>query len=161
MRVRILLAASGALIAAGLALAVAGSQVVLEGLSQGSGVAGGGGALEVRAGIEGGRGVYAVQLAEFSEGGFYARVYGPSGMEVASAEIGSGTFEAEFDAHEDGEHLLVVDGPGGPSQALGAIGIPPDEARRGLGVASMYPLVAGMALLVGTAAYGAWRARSV
>lgn len=156
-----MLAASGVLIIAGLALLAVGSQIVLEEIIQKNGPVGGGLELSVSAdfGQDDTTGVFAVQVAEFQAGAFHVELAGPSGM-TAKVELERGTLEEEFEA-EAGTYTLTVRGSEDQTQALAAVGQPPDAGKKSLGFISVYVLVIGMALFAGTGAYGIWKRRLV
>lgn len=153
----IMLIVSGALIVVGLILLVVGNQVILEGVSQGSGVV----SVNQDLGISGefsskelGYGVYAVQIMEFREDTFSAKVLDPSGIEVSSEAIQSETMEKEFQIDQTGDYKLIVQSNGNESQVFGAIGPLPDAGKKSLGFLSSYILIAGMIGLVVSGIYG-------
>ena len=143
---------SGALIVIGLVLLVAGSQAVLEGVSQGGGKVSAGQELEVTGYFEEQvrTGVFAVQIMEFRENTFSARVLDPFGVEVASERIDRESFERDFDVFEAGEYMLVVQSSSPEeAQVFGAVGPLPDAGKKSLGAIAIYVLVVGMLGLAG------------
>lgn len=162
----IMLAGSGAAIIAGLVLVAAGNQIILEGVVQGEGGVGVGNPLVVQGMFDSDDaqtgGVFAVQVMEFEEGSFHARVIDPHGIEIISEGIDRDTIEMEFDVTDVGEYKLVVEGTGSvQTHVFGAIGPLPDAGKKALGFVSVYVLAAGMAGLIGGGAYAVWKRRSV
>lgn len=154
---------SGALVAAGLAMVVAGTQFVLEGITQGSGAVSQGQDLAIQSefGPEADSGVYAVQVPGFESGAFYASVAGPSGTELASLEIRQETTEENFVPEGAGTHTLTIRGDGDEAQVFAAMGPVPDAAKRSLGFVSVYVLIVGMAGLAISGIYSVKKRRSV
>ena len=169
-----LLVGSGTLVIAGLVLMVVGTQMVLEGFSQGDGDVRAGQALTISGdlGMPGGggegdrvtRGVFAVQVMNElnDDQAVHATVTGPSGTRVAYSEVGQGTVEGEFDVLEAGPYRLVIENTGsGQVHVFGAIGPLPEPADSAPGIVSVYLIGAGLAGLavVGTYEMRARRAR--
>ena len=76
---------SGALIVVGLVLLVLGNQVILEGINQGSGQLSSNQALTVLSEFDTentSTGIFAVQIIEFKEGTFSAKILNPSDIEI-------------------------------------------------------------------------------
>lgn len=161
----IMLVGSGAAIIVGLVLVAAGNQIILEGVVQGEGSVGIGEPLIVQGTFDSDdaqTGVFAVQVMEFQEGMFHARVIDPHGTEIVSEGIDGDTVEMEFDVTDSGEYKLVVDGTNSvQTHVFGAIGPLPDTGKKALGFVSVYVLAAGMAGLIGGAVYSLWKRRSV
>ena len=156
-----MLVASGVLIVIGLVLLVVGNQVILEGVSQGNGVVSINQDLTVSGEFsseELAYGVYAVQIMEFKENTFSARVLDSSGIEISSQVIQSETMEKEFQIGQTGSYKLIIQSnSNGESQVFGAIGPLPDAGKKSLGFLSSYILIAGMAGLVVSGIYGVKR----
>ena len=161
----IMLVGSGIAIIAGLVLVALGNQIILEGVVQGEGGVGIGESLVVQGMFDSEdaqMGVFAVQIMEFQEGAFHARVLDPHGTEIVSEGIDSDTVEMEFDVTGVGEYRLVVEGSNSvQTHVFGAIGPLPDAGKKALGFVSVYVLAAGMAGLIGGGAYSLWKRRSV
>ncbi len=161
----IVLVGSGMAIIAGLVLITVGNQIVLDGVIQGEADVSIGEPLIVQGGFDpedGQKGIFALQIMEFQDGVFHARVIDPHGTEIVSEEIGGESLEMEFDVTGDGEYRLVVEGTNSvQTHVFGAIGPLPDAGKKALGFVSVYVLLAGMAGLVGGGAYTLWKRRSV
>ncbi len=149
---------SGVLIVIGLVLLVVGNQVILEGVSQGNGMVSVNQDLTVSGEFsseELAYGVYAVQITEFKEDTFYAKVLDSSGIEISSEAIRSETVEKEFEIGQTGSYKLIIQSNSDEeSQVFGAIGPLPDAGKKSLGFLSSYTLIAGMVGLVISWIYG-------
>ncbi len=154
----IVLVASGALIVIGLILLVVGTQIILEGVSQGSGMVSMNQDLVILGEFRSEEfmyGVYAVQIMEFKENTFSAKVFDPSGIEISSELIQAETIEREFEIGQTGSYELVVRSSSNEeTQVFGAIGPLPDAGKKSLGFLPSYILVAGMIGLVVSGIYG-------
>ena len=154
---KIVLVASGALIAIGLILSVIGNQIILEGVGQGNGKVSFEQTLGISTDFDVQRtstGVFAVQIMEFKDGGFSAKVFDPSGIEIISQEINEENIESEFEIFESGSYKLVIQSLNNEeSHIFGAIGPLPDAGKKMLGFISIYVLIIGMAGLFGTGIY--------
>ena len=149
----LLLVVSGALIVVGLVLLVLGNQVILEGISQGSGQLSSNQALTVLSEFDTentSTGIFAVQIIEFKESTFSARILNPSDIEIMYETINEDTIEKEFDASEDGTYKLVVESTSiEETQVFGAIGPLPDVGKKTIvDVVSISILIMGMVGLV-------------
>ncbi len=154
----IMIVIAGALIVIGLILLAIGSQVILEGVSQENGIISSDQMLTVSAEFdaqETSTGVFAVQILEFKEGVFSARILNPFDVEIASQSVSEESTEEEFDVIETGTYKLVVQSTSNEEiQVFGAIGPLPDAGKKSLGFISVYVLVIGMAGLVAVGIYG-------
>ena len=152
-----MLVVSGTLIVIGLIMLVIGNQIVLEGVSQGNGTVSQSQTLTISVDFdkeETSRGVFAVQVMEFKENTFSARVLDSFDIEVFSLEINEETIEEEFDVLETGPYKLIIESNSiEETHAFGAIGPIPDAGKKTLGFISVYILVIGMVGLVGVGAY--------
>ena len=154
---KILLVASGALIAIGLILSIIGNQIILEGVSQGNGKVNFEHTLEISTDFDAQKtstGVYAVQIMEFKEGGFSAKVFDPSDIEITSQEINEESVESQFEIFESGSYKLVIQSLNNEeSHVFGAIGPLPDAGKKAFGFISIIVIIIGMAGLFGTGIY--------
>lgn len=159
-----MLAVVGGLVAAGLALSFYGSSLIADGMEQRAGPVGGGeGPLSVSVDIgpggEGGegRGVYVVQVVGADAGaGVHARVSGPSGEDLARAQIDGPSHEGYFEVGERGTYTLRVEGGGaGTADAVAVIGQVPPTERLAVGITGFYLVVAGLAGMAVVAAIAA------
>ena len=108
---KIILVSSGVMIAIGLVLSVVGNQVILEGVSQGNGLV----SLDKSFSISGDFdkqetpvGIFAVQIMEFQDNTYSARVLDPFEIEIISQKIEQQTFEEKFDIFESGTYKLII-----------------------------------------------------
>ena len=156
---------TGALIVIGLILLVIGNQIILEGVTQGNGKVSSNQILTISGNfdnIETSTGVFVVQVMEFRDDIFSARVLDPFDIEIISQSINEETVEKEFDISETGMYKLVIESSSDEeAQVFGAIGPLPDSGKKSLGFISVYVLVIGMAGLVGTGIYRIKNRRSV
>ena len=154
----IALVVSGALIVIGLILLVVGNQVILEGVSQGNGMVSVNQDLTIAGEFSSKEftyGVYAIQIMEFKENTFSAKVLDSSDIEIASERIQSDTMEKEFEIDQTGSYKLIIQSNSDEeTQVFGAIGPLPDAGKKSLGFLSSYLLIAGMIGLVVSGIYG-------
>jgi len=148
---------SGGLIVIGLVLVVLGNQIILEGVSQGNGKIKSDQALTIIGNLDTQKtsiGVFAVQIIEFKDNTFSAKVLDPLDIEIISQEINEDTIEKEFDIIETGTYKLIIESVNNEeTQVFGAIGPLPDGSKTLLGFISIYVLVIGMIGLVGVGIY--------
>ena len=156
-KLAIMLIVSGALIVIGLVMLVIGNQIVLEGVSQGNGKVSLSQTLTISGDFdkqEISTGVFAVQVMEFKDNTFSARVLDSSEIEIVSKEINEETIEEEFDVLETGAYKLIIESTSNEeTHVFGAIGPLPDAGKKTLGFISVYVLVIGMVGLVGVGVY--------
>ena len=136
----IMLISSVALIVIGLILLVLGNQIILEGVSQEDGKVSLDQTLTISVDFvsqDTPIGVFAVQIMEFKDNIFSAKVLDPFRNEIISQIINEETIEERFD-------VLV----------FAAIGPLPDAGKKSLGFISVYVLVIGMIGLVAAGIYG-------
>ncbi len=154
----IMIVIAGALIVIGLILLVIGNQIVLEGVSQGNGMINSNQMLAISAEFDAQEtsiGVFAVQIMEFKEDVFSAKILNPFDIEITAQLINEETVEKEFDVVESGTYKLIVESASSKeTQVFGAIGPLPDAGKKSLGFISVYVLVIGMVGLVGVGIYG-------
>ena len=149
---------SGALIVIGLILLVIGNQIVLEGISQGNGKVSSSQTLSISVEFDSQEtsiGVFAVQIMEFKDNTFSAKVLDPFDNEIISQTINEETIEKEFDVLETGTYKLIIESTNNEEPIVfAAIGPLPDTGKKSIGFISVYILVIGMAGLVGVTIYG-------
>ena len=154
----IILVISGALIAIGLILLVLGNQIILEGVSQGNGKISSSQSLTISADFdlqETTVGVFAVQIIDFNDNTFSAKVLDPLDIEIVSQKVSEETIEKEFDVLESGNYKLIIESNNNEEiLVFGAIGPLPDASKKSLGLISVYILVIGMIGLVGSGING-------
>ncbi len=154
---KIILVSSGVMIAIGLVLSVVGNQVILEGVSQGNGLV----SLDKSFSISGDFdkqetpvGIFAVQIMEFQDNTYSARVLDPFEIEIISQKIEQQTFEEKFDIFESGTYKLIIQSTSNQeSPVYAAIGPLPDAGKKSLGFISIYVLIVGMIGLIGSGIY--------
>ncbi len=148
---------SGGLIVIGLVLVVLGNQIILEGVTQGNGKIKSDQALTIVGNLDTQKtsiGVFAVQIIEFKDNTFSAKVLDPLDIEIISQEINEDIIEKEFDIIETGIYKLIIESVNNEeTQVFGAIGPLPDGSKTLLGFISIYVLVIGMIGLVGVGIY--------
>jgi len=154
----IMLISSVALIVIGLILLVLGNQIILEGVSQGDGKVSLDQTLTISADFvsqDTSIGVFAVQIMEFEDNTFSAKVLDPSGSEIISQTINEETIEEGFDVLETGTYKLIIESTSDEeTQMFVAIGPLPDAGKKSLVFISVYVLVIGMIGLVAAGIYG-------
>ncbi len=154
----IMLICSATLIVIGLILLVLGNQVILEGVSQGNGKVSTSQTLTISVDFvsqDTPIGVFAVQIMEFRDNTFSAKVLDPFDSEIISQTINEETIEKEFDVLETGAYKLIIESTSDEeTQMFAAIGPLPDAGKKSLGFISMYVLVIGMIGLVAAGIYG-------
>jgi len=154
----IILISSVALIVIGLILLVLGNQIILEGVSQGDGKVSLDQTLTISVDFvsqDTSIGVFAVQIMEFKDNTFSAKVLDPFGDEIISQIINEETIEERFDVLETGTYKLIIESTSDEeTQMFAAIGPLPDAGKKSLGFISVYVLVIGMIGLVAAGIYG-------
>ncbi|MCV0393186.1 MAG: hypothetical protein K5790_07880 [Nitrosopumilus sp.] len=154
----IILVVSGGLIVLGLALLVVGNQIILEGVNQGSGKISSSKEILISTELDSQKtstGVFAVQVIEFKENTFSAKILDPFSIEIVSQKIDQDTIENEFEVFESGTYKLIIESADiEESQVFGAIGPVPDTGKKILGFLSIYVLIIGMGGLVVIAVIG-------
>lgn len=137
---------------------VLGNQIILEGVSQGNGKVSSSQTLTILGDFDTQKtsiGVFAVQVIEFRDNIFSARVLDPFDIEIISQIISEETIEKEFDISETGTYKLIIESSSDKeTQVFGAIGPLPDAGKKSLGFISMYILIIGMVGLVVVGIYG-------
>ena len=153
----ILLILVGGLIAIGIILSFYGNQVIFQDLSKAEGDVRLGENLEVTSKLdesENKKGIYAVQILNFREDIFSARVYDPLGIEIESNLINEEVFEGTFDVISSGTYQLVIKSESQEeTRVLGVIGPEPDVGAKSIGFISLYILVIGVIGMAGVGIY--------
>ena len=154
----IMLISSAALIIIGLILGVLGNQIILEGISQGTGKVSSSQTLSISVEFDSEEtaiGVFAVQIMEFKDNIFSAKVLDPFDNEIISQTINEETIEKEFDVLETGTYKLIIESISNEEPIVfAAIGPLPDAGKKSLGFISIIILVMGMVGLVVVGIYG-------
>lgn len=149
---------SGVLIVIGLILLVIGNQIILEGISQGNEKVSSSQTLSISVEFDSQEtsvGIFAVQIMEFKDNTFYAKVLDPFNNEIISQSIIKETIENEFDIFETGTYKLIIESNSNEEPIVFAtIGPFPDASKLSLRPISMIILVIGMAGLVIVGIYG-------
>ena len=149
---------SAALIAIGLLLLVLGNQIILEGISQGEGKVSSSQSLTVSVDFDSQEtsvGIFAVQIMEFKDNIFSAKVLDPLESEIIFQTINEETIEKEFDVLETGTYKLIIESTSIEEPIVfAAIGPLPDANKQLLGSISIIILVIGMIGLVVVGIYG-------
>jgi len=159
----IMLVGSASLIIIGLILLVLGNQIILEGVSQGNEKMSSSQTLTISVDFDSQEtsiGVFAVQIMEFKDNIFSAKVLDPFDSEIIFQSINEETIEKEFDVLETGTHKLIIESTSNEETIVfAAIGPLPDAGKKSLGLISVYILVSGMVGLVVTGIYGVKKRR--
>ncbi|MFQ5782070.1 MAG: hypothetical protein ACE5GR_03320 [Nitrosopumilus sp.] len=154
---KIILLASGILIAVGLVLSVVGNQVILEGVNQGDGKISLEQTLTISSDFdvqETSIGIFAVRIMEFQDNTFSVKVLDPFDIEIISEKIEQETIEEKFDIFESGTYKLIIESTSNhETPVFAAIGPLPDAGKKALGFISVYVLISGMIGLIGSGIY--------
>ena len=161
----IILICSVGLIAIGLILSVLGNQIILEGVCQGDGKVSSDQTLVISVDFvsKDTSGVFAVQIIEFKDNTFSAKVLDPFDSEIISQTINEETIEKGFDVLETGTYKLIIESTSNEEIIVfAALGPLPDAGKKSLSFISVYILITGMVGLVVAGIYGVKnRARSI
>ncbi len=154
----IILSSSAALIVIGLILSVVGEQIILGGFSQGTGKVSSSQTLSISVEFDSQEtsiGIFAVQIMEFKDNTFSAKVLDPFDSEIIFQPINEETIEKEFDVLETGTYKLIIESTSNEEPiVIATIGPLPDASKLSLRPISMIILVIGMAGLVIVGIYG-------
>jgi len=157
-KLAIMLVGTTSLIVIGLILLVVGNQIILEGISQGSEKVSSSQTLTISVDFdsqETSTGVFAVQIMEFKDNTFSAKVLDPFDSEIIFQAINKQTIEKKFDVLETGTYKLIIESIGDEEPIVfAAIGPLPDAGKKSIGFISVYTLVIGMIGLVVVGIYG-------
>ena len=139
---------SGAVIIIGLFLLVLGNQSILEGIIQDNGMVSSEQAFSISNNFDSQTtpiGVFAVQITEFRENTFSAKILDPLDIEITSHQINDEIIEEEFKVIDSGTYKLVIQSNSNEETLVfGAIGPLPDSGKQILGFIPVYVIVAGM-----------------
>jgi len=124
----------GILIVAGLATSVVENQVTLEGITQGNGKVSSSEIVTISVNLDKNEtpiGIFAVQVMEFKENTFSAKILDPSGMEIISEIINEDIIEQEFKVLDSGNYELIIESLNDKESYIdGAIGPLPDTDKK-------------------------------
>ena len=148
----------GLLIVVGLATSVIENQVTLEGIVQGNGKVSLSEIVTISVDLDKNKtpiGIFAVQVMEFKENTFSAKILDPSGIEIISEMINEDVIEQEFKVLDSGNYELIIqssDDKG--SYVAGAIGpLPNTDNKFIFSTISTICIILGMIGLVIIAIY--------
>ena len=148
----------GILIVVGLGTSVLENQVTLEGITQGNGKVSVSETVTISADLDKKKtpmGIFAVQIMEYKENTFSAKILDPSGMEIISEKINEDTIEQEFEIFDSGNYELIIQSyDDKESYVAGAIGpIPNKDNQIIFSTVSIICTILGMIGLVIIAIY--------
>jgi len=130
----LLIVVFGILIVAGLGTSVLENQVTLEGITQGNGKVNTSEIVTISVDLDKDKtptGIFAVQIMEFKENTFSAKILDPSGIEIISERINEDTIEQEFRVLDSGNYELIIQSSDDKeSYVAGAIGPLPDADNK-------------------------------
>jgi hypothetical protein len=130
----LVIAILGILIVAGIATAIVENQVTLEGIIQGNGKVSLAQIVTISVNLDKNAtpiGIFAVQVMEFKENTFSAKILDPSGIEIISEKIDEDTIEQEFEVFDSGNYELIIESSDNKeSYVAGAIGPLPDANEK-------------------------------
>ena len=148
----------GILIVAGLGTSVLENQVTLEGITQGNGKVSTSEIVTISVDLDKDKtptGIFAVQIMEFKENTFSAKILDPSGIEIISERINEDTIEQEFRVLDSGNYELIIQSSADKeSYVAGAIGpLPNTDNKFMFSTISTICIILGMIGLVIIAIY--------
>ena len=124
----------GILIVVGLATSVIENQVTLEGIVQGNGKVSLSEIVTISVDLDKNKtpiGIFAVQVMEFKENTFSAKILDPSGIEIISEMINEDVIEQEFKVLNSGNYELIIESLNDKESYVdGAIGPLPDTDKK-------------------------------
>jgi len=145
---KIMIVISGAMIAIGLVLSVAGEQIILEDIIQDRDEINLEKTLTISSDFdseETEKGIFNVQIMNFKENTFYVKVLDPFEIEIISYEMDSETIEEDFEVFETGTYKLIIKSTDNEERlVVGSLGPLPDSNQMVLRYLSMYILLGGM-----------------
>ena len=145
---KIMIVISGAMIAIGLVLSVAGEQIILEDIIQERDEINLEKTLTILSDFdseETEKGIFNVQIMNFKENTFYVKVLDPFEIEIISYEMDSETIEEDFEIFETGTYKLIIKSTDNEERlVVGSLGPLPDSNQMVLRYLSMYILLGGM-----------------
>ncbi len=148
----------GLLIVVGIGTSVVENQVTLEGINQGNGKVNSEQIVSISVNLDKNEtpvGIFAVQVMEFKENTFSAKILDPLGIEIISEKINEDTIEQEFKVFDSGNYELIIKSlDDKESYVAGAIGPLPDENKKLIiSTISSFCIIIGMGGLVILAIY--------
>ena len=124
----------GILIVAGFATTIVENQITLEGIIQGNGKVNSSEIVTISVNLDKNEtpiGVFAVEVMEFKENTFSAKILDPSGIEIISEIINEDVIEQEFKVLDSGNYDLIIESLNDKeSYVAGAIGPLPDADKK-------------------------------
>ena len=124
----------GILIVAGLGMSVIENQITLEGITQGNGKVNLEQIIIISVNLDKDEtpvGIFAVQIMDFKENTFSAKIVDPSGIEIISEKINEDIIEQEFKILDSGNYELIIQSSDDKeSYVAGAIGPLPDANKK-------------------------------
>jgi len=124
----------GILIVAGFATTIVENQITLEGIIQGNGKVNSSEIVTISVNLDKNEtpiGVFAVEVMEFKENTFSAKILDPSGIEIISEIINEDVIEQEFKVLDSGNYDLVIGSLNDKESYVdGAIGPLPDANKK-------------------------------
>ena len=124
----------GILIVAGFATTIVENQITLEGIIQGNGKVNSSEIVTISVNLDKNEtpiGVFAVEVMEFKENAFSAKILDPSGIEIISEIINEDVIEQEFKVLDSGNYDLIIESLNDKeSYVAGAIGPLPDADKK-------------------------------
>ena len=124
----------GILIVAGIVTSIVENQVTLEGIIQGNGKTNLDQIVTISVNLDKDTtpiGIFAVQIMEFKENTFSAKILDPSGIEIISEKINEDTIEQEFKVYDSGSYELIIQSSNDKERYVaGAIGPLPDANKK-------------------------------
>ena len=130
----LVIAILGILIVAGIATSIVENQVTLEGIIQGNGKVSLAQIVTISVNLDKNAtpiGIFAVQVMEFKENTFSAKILDPSGIEIISEKIDEDTIEQEFEVFDSGNYELIIESLNDKESYIdGAIGPLPDTDKK-------------------------------
>ena len=130
----LVIAILGILIVAGIATSIVENQLTLEGIIQGNGKVSLAQIVTISVNLDKNAtpiGIFAVQVMEFKENTFSAKILDPSGIEIISEKIDEDTIEQEFEVFDSGNYELIIESSDNKeSYVAGAIGPLPDANEK-------------------------------
>ena len=130
----LVIAILGILIVAGIATSIVENQLTLEGIIQGNGKVSLAQIVTISVNLDKNAtpiGIFAVQVMEFKENTFSAKILDPSGIEIISEKINEDTIEQEFEVFDSGNYELIIESSDNKeSYVAGAIGPLPDANEK-------------------------------
>ena len=112
----------GILIAAGLGISVIENQITLEGIAQGNGKVNTEQVITISVNLDKDKtpvGIFAVQIMDFKENTFSAKIIDPLDIEIISKKIDIDTVEQEFKILNSGNYELIIQSSDWASEKFG------------------------------------------